>query len=164
MLYGSMSSVTKLITFSIVNFVICSIKNEPFDDWIRTTHLWYRMRPLYQLSHNHCPVVQFIPSYLADWRIFSSDRENRVRERVCVNVKLKKYFFLFWLFELQFGNWGALSCLSPSLSENFLNFLIGFVFFMLRMMFLLKFPFHNFAAFVLKNWVNKCAFKANCSV
>ena len=23
------------------------------DDWIRTTDLWNRKRPLYQLSHNH---------------------------------------------------------------------------------------------------------------
>ena len=26
------------------------------DDWIRTADLWYRKRPLCQLSHNHCPV------------------------------------------------------------------------------------------------------------
>ena len=26
------------------------------DDWIRTADLWYQKRPLYQLSHNHCPV------------------------------------------------------------------------------------------------------------
>ena len=25
------------------------------DDWIQTADLWYRKRPLYQLSHNHCP-------------------------------------------------------------------------------------------------------------
>ena len=25
------------------------------DDWIRTADLWHRKRPLYQLSHNHCP-------------------------------------------------------------------------------------------------------------
>ena len=25
------------------------------DDWIRTADLLYRKRPLYQLSHNHCP-------------------------------------------------------------------------------------------------------------
>ena len=25
------------------------------DDWIRTLDLWYRKRPLCQLSHNHCP-------------------------------------------------------------------------------------------------------------
>ena len=25
------------------------------DDWIRTADLWCRRRPLYQLSHNHCP-------------------------------------------------------------------------------------------------------------
>ena len=24
------------------------------DDWIQTTDLWRRKRPLYQLSHNHC--------------------------------------------------------------------------------------------------------------
>ena len=25
------------------------------DDWIRTVDLWNRKRPVYQLSHNHCP-------------------------------------------------------------------------------------------------------------
>ena len=25
------------------------------DDWIRTADLWNQKRPLYQLSHNHCP-------------------------------------------------------------------------------------------------------------
>ena len=27
------------------------------DDWIRTADLWNWKRPLYQLSHNHCPGV-----------------------------------------------------------------------------------------------------------
>ena len=26
------------------------------DDWIRTADLRYRKQPLYQLSHNHCPL------------------------------------------------------------------------------------------------------------
>ena len=26
--------------------------------WIRTADLWYRKRPLYQLSHNHCPIAK----------------------------------------------------------------------------------------------------------
>ena len=26
------------------------------DDWIRTVDLWCQKRPLYQLSHNHCPL------------------------------------------------------------------------------------------------------------
>ena len=26
------------------------------DDWIRTADLWCRKRPLYQLSHNYCPI------------------------------------------------------------------------------------------------------------
>ena len=26
-------------------------------DWIRTADLWSRKRPLYQLNHNHCPIV-----------------------------------------------------------------------------------------------------------
>ena len=33
----------------------CSIKVA--DGWIRTADLWSRRRPLYQLSHNHCPIV-----------------------------------------------------------------------------------------------------------
>ena len=36
----------------------CSINNKKFaDDWIRTTDFWYRKPSLYQLSHNHCPIV-----------------------------------------------------------------------------------------------------------
>ena len=27
------------------------------DDWIRTSDLWYRYWPLYQLSHNCCPIL-----------------------------------------------------------------------------------------------------------
>ena len=30
------------------------------DDWIRTADLWYRKRPLYQLSHNHFPFCAFL--------------------------------------------------------------------------------------------------------
>ena len=29
------------------------------DDWIRTTYLWCCKRPLYQLSHNHFPIMVF---------------------------------------------------------------------------------------------------------
>ena len=29
------------------------------NDWIRTADLWYRKRPLYQLSHNHFPKKYF---------------------------------------------------------------------------------------------------------
>ena len=32
------------------------------DDWIRTAELWSLKRPLYQLSHNHCPVKQLYVS------------------------------------------------------------------------------------------------------
>ena len=31
------------------------------DDWNRTTDLWYRKRPLYQLSHIHCPKLHRYP-------------------------------------------------------------------------------------------------------
>ena len=31
--------------------------NKFADDWIRTADLWYRKRPLYQLSHHHCPLL-----------------------------------------------------------------------------------------------------------
>ena len=30
------------------------------DDWIRTADLWYRKRPLYQLSHHHCQSIHFV--------------------------------------------------------------------------------------------------------
>ena len=36
------------------------------DDWIRTAHLWYWKRPLYQLSHNHFPMLNFFNYYLSD--------------------------------------------------------------------------------------------------
>ena len=32
------------------------------DDWSRTADLWYRKRPLYQLSHNHFPTLNTIKS------------------------------------------------------------------------------------------------------
>ena len=64
-------SIAKSLKFSVWHFY----KNGPFpassslfpsfqysfeyinfaDDWIWTTDLWCRKRPLYQLSHNHCP-------------------------------------------------------------------------------------------------------------
>ena len=37
------------------------------DDWSRTADLWCRKRPLYQLSHNHCPSKQF--SQIKNWRL-----------------------------------------------------------------------------------------------
>ena len=27
------------------------------NDWIQTADLWYQKRPLYQLSHNHFPML-----------------------------------------------------------------------------------------------------------
>ena len=30
------------------------------DDWIRTANFWYWKRPLYQLSHNHCPIYVWL--------------------------------------------------------------------------------------------------------
>ena len=33
------------------------IINEIVDDWIRTTYLWCQTLPLYQLRHNHCPLI-----------------------------------------------------------------------------------------------------------
>ena len=32
------------------------------NDWIQTADLWYWKRPLYQLSHNHCPISYFVLS------------------------------------------------------------------------------------------------------
>ena len=50
---------------------ICSINFA--DDWIRTADLWYRKRPLYQLSHNHCPAYRFVwarkTSTTQTWRL-----------------------------------------------------------------------------------------------
>ena len=34
------------------------------NDWIRTLDLWYHKRPLYQLSHYHCPSQSFSCQYL----------------------------------------------------------------------------------------------------
>ena len=47
-------------SFSLFSCFQCSWQltmfNKNFaDDWIRTADLWCRKRPLYQLSHNHCP-------------------------------------------------------------------------------------------------------------
>ena len=38
----------------VFSTVICSIQNF-VDDWISTADLWYRKRPLCQLSHSYCP-------------------------------------------------------------------------------------------------------------
>ena len=35
------------------------------DDWIRTADLWHRKRPLYQLSHNHFPLLNLYLLILA---------------------------------------------------------------------------------------------------
>ena len=34
------------------------------NDWIRTADLWCRERLLYQLSHNHCPIVALFILYI----------------------------------------------------------------------------------------------------
>ena len=46
-----------------VNYAVFYISKFAHDR-IRTADLWCQMRPLYQLSHNHCPnyaVVNFVP-------------------------------------------------------------------------------------------------------
>ena len=50
------SFTTQLPMFNI-NFV---------DDWFRTADLWCRKRPLYHLSHDHCPSI---PLYFHNWWI-----------------------------------------------------------------------------------------------
>ena len=40
------------------------------NDWIWTVSLWWRIRPLYQLSHNHCPIDTVGCFY--QWRIQNS--------------------------------------------------------------------------------------------
>ena len=46
-------------SFFIFVFSIQLTVNNFADDWIRTADLWCRKRPLYQLSHNHCPTHLF---------------------------------------------------------------------------------------------------------
>ena len=41
-------------TFDIKQVNNC-LKINLADDWIQTSDLWYWKRPVYQLSHNHCP-------------------------------------------------------------------------------------------------------------
>ena len=41
----------------VLNF--CLFKTVFADDWIQTADLWNRKRPLYQLSHKHCPRPNF---------------------------------------------------------------------------------------------------------
>ena len=40
------------------------------NDWIRTADLWYQKRPLYQLSHNHCPLYVRIEDDFTEALIF----------------------------------------------------------------------------------------------
>ena len=42
------------------------------DDWIRTNDLWFWKRPLYQLSHNHCPCTQ-----TTFWKVFYSRSDKK---------------------------------------------------------------------------------------
>ena len=59
-------------SFSLFSSFQCTVDSKQMfniniifaDDWIRTADLWYRKRPLYQLSHNHCP--QFYLNFQVD--------------------------------------------------------------------------------------------------
>ena len=48
-----------LLYFRIFNTVDSNQSSLYFfaDDWIRTADLWYWKRPLYQLCHDHCPML-----------------------------------------------------------------------------------------------------------
>ena len=39
------------------------------DVWIRTAYLWCRMRPLYQLSHNHAHLYSFLQHNLFQFKL-----------------------------------------------------------------------------------------------
>ena len=50
------------------------------DDWIQTVDLWCQKRPLYQLSHNHCPILAKIykeKSFVETRAIFNHSLFNR---------------------------------------------------------------------------------------
>ena len=42
------------------------------ENWIRTVDLWYRKRPLYQLSHHHCPSFHCFQTMSNSQPLFSS--------------------------------------------------------------------------------------------
>ena len=64
------------------------------DDWIRTADLWCRKQPLYQLSHNHCPVLSCFPSVI-DAEL-SSDPFNLGKNIICQNQKLRNQFLTMY--------------------------------------------------------------------
>ena len=61
---GKPQFLKRTIFFFIIVFSIqltVKMSNINFDnEWIRTTDLWCGRRPLYQLSHNHCPNSFFL--------------------------------------------------------------------------------------------------------
>ena len=59
--------------------------------WIETTDLWNWKQPLFQLSHNHCPVVVnwFLTfGYLFSWTCFSACKRPRRSLRMTKNENM----------------------------------------------------------------------------
>ena len=61
------------------------------DDWIRTADLWCRKRPLFQLSHKHCP-----PIFRITWYWITQVKCFVVRVMLLVIKILTFRFFVCW--------------------------------------------------------------------
>ena len=71
---GNAVAIFKKVGYSRPLFIYFSLFNAVYskkifdinfaDDWSRTLDLWYRKRPLYQLSHNHFPQLPFLLFFL----------------------------------------------------------------------------------------------------
>ena len=76
-----------------MSFLMQLIVNNISDDWIRTTDLWCRKRPLYQLRHNHCPKSYFSVSQPIAFDVIKQSRTTLNMghvsiDNLCFNLKI----------------------------------------------------------------------------
>ena len=57
------------------------------DDWIQTVDLWRWKRPLYQLSHNHCPALNMVTSWWLYLLLAAESFAGRFSQRLTVTMR-----------------------------------------------------------------------------
>ena len=63
------------------------------DNWIQTTDLWCRKRPLCQLYHNHCPLTKFLlTSCFCSWLKYS----DIFFFRAFIVFAIRSISYMFW--------------------------------------------------------------------
>ena len=63
------------------------------NDWIQTADLWNQMRPCYQLSHNHCPVMENVI-----WTVTVWPDKAKIRHFDMMLRNFGHFEWLSWLF------------------------------------------------------------------